>query len=724
MSLFLLSTTALPLVIPPQQHHPYDSLSSTSSSSSSSSPSSSSSSQQSYGHFYAQDPSSRRQGQIKEQIVDKDGGDGDGLQSSQPQQPGLDNGKGSDRLGRDTHAIQNLVLTRPSLPLPQHRQDSALSPADFPLPSRYPSPPIRPSHHQHDLRVQTFKNHGPISPQDQILHQCTTHFLALLDTEISDRLLAQLSRLVMMLPVIGVETRAVIRSKVTEVMGSVIGGLKHYEAIEKVIRTAVDDAGGIQLLQLAPSSLGGNSPRDDDLFVAFDDSRNDQISEYDDVDGDATTSTTTTTTTGMIDESQIPVITDIAMEAVLDYMTEILTPSLVIHQLTEAIQTALSEISKQRKALHRMRQHQQQHSDGTEDEDLEDINEVDFDLDDLSRQTLRGRLSTDRHGLELLSDGWVWSGPPSSPGDRDGSSSRDRNSISSLLEDDEEDEYDDPRGQDEDLWDKDMETHQWDSTGRLFEDFEEDEDNLFLANNNDDASYYSSSQNVLSKSKSATTTKQDMENWDLTAATFGDDDGDDGEIDEDYESDLYSIGIRESDDSNSARNDNDTSGEGGAEDEEDGDDPMADTSEDYGRERYLKQSYFNRFHKRSLFASPPTDAVKHNPQKAAAAAGVPSLQIIVDNPKPATTTTTAKIIRRPNLTPDLRLENLLTQLIEPLLTIFIEEDFPASCKRVQGELMDEIIWSLDQSELNGTGHDGLDSDEERVRMLLLSELEY
>ncbi|KAF8928038.1 hypothetical protein BGZ47_001849, partial [Haplosporangium gracile] len=57
----------------------------------------------------------------------------------------------------------------------------------------------------------------------------------------------------------------------------------------------------------------------------------------------------------------------------------------------------------------------------------------------------------------------------------------------------------------------------------------------------------------------------------------------------------------------------------------------------------------------------------------------------------------------------------------PLLTTFIKEDFPASCKRVQGELMDEIIWSLDQSELNG-GHDGLDSDEER--MLLLSELEY
>lgn len=518
-----------------------------------------------------------------------------------------------------------------------------------------------------------------------------------------------------MLPVIGVETRAVIRTKVTEVMASVVGGLKHYEAIEKVIRTAVDDAGGMQLLQLAPSSLGGNSPRGEDLFVAFDESRNDQISEYDDVDGDATASTTTTTT---IDESQIPVITDIAMEAVLDYMAEILTPSLVIHQLTEAIQSALFEISKQRKALHRMRQ--QQHNHGAEDEDLEDVSEVDLDLDDLSSQTLRGRLSADRHGVELLSDGWIWSGPPSS-GDKDNNSSRDRSSINSLLEDDEDDEYDNPRGQDEDLWDKDMETHQWDSTGRLFEDFEDDEDNFFLTNNNDDASSSSgpSSQTVLSKSKPATTTELD-----LALATLGDDDGDYGEVDEDDESsDPYSIGIRESDDGTSTRNDNDAGGEGGMEEEEDGEDPMADTSEDYGRERYLQQSYFNRFHKRSLFASPPKDATKPKSQKAATAAGgTPSLQIIVDNPKPATTTTTTKTIRRPSLTPDLRLENLLTQLIEPLLTTFIEEDFPASCKRVQGELMDGIIWSLDQSELDSTSHGGMDSDEER--MLLLSELEY
>ncbi|KAF9130238.1 hypothetical protein BG015_004036 [Linnemannia schmuckeri] len=750
-SLFLLST-AFPVVLPPQRHHPYDSLSSSSSPSSSSS-----SSQQSYGHFYAQDPNSR---QIKEQVSEDDN-----LQQQpphlRPQQPrpypqasNINRDGESDGLGQNTHSFQNLLLTRPSsASLPQHHrqeqeQESALrtpsstssplssswssssssssSPPHSPFSSRHSTQPsLSSQHHQHELRVQTFKTHGHIPPQDQILHQCTTHFLALLDTEISDRLLAQLSRLVMMLPVIGVETRAVIRQKVTEVMGSVVEGLKHYEAIERVIRTAVDDAGGLQLLQLTPSTRsaigGGNSLNRggrEELFVV-DDSRNDQISEYEDVDdvsgGNSNNNNdkAATTTTGMIDESQIPVITDIAMEAVLDYMAEILNPSLVIHQLTEAIQGALFEISNQRKALQRMRW--ERHNDSGDDEDgyLENVNEVELDLDDLSSQSLSSHRPADRHGVDLLSDGWVWSGPSSR--DKNGSS-RD-SSINSLLEEDEDSEDDDSRGRDEDLWDEDMETHQWGSTGHLFEDFE-DEDTLL----NNDTSSDSSSQTVMSKLARQGITKQDMENWDMAAATLGDDGGEDGESENDDESwDPYSIGIRESDDGTG----NDNGGGDGAEDEE-GDDPMADTSEDYGRERYLQQSYFNRFQKRSLFASPPaphSDATKQpEPQKAASTAGAPSLRIIVDNPKPTTgATTTIKPIRRPNLAPDLRLENLLTQLIEPLLTTFIEEDFPASCKRVQGELMDEIIWSLDQSELNG-GHDGLDSDEER--MLLLSELEY
>ncbi|KAF8926513.1 hypothetical protein BGZ47_002681, partial [Haplosporangium gracile] len=656
-SLFLLST-AFPVALPPQRLYPYDSLSS----------SSSSSSQQSYGHFYAQDPYSR---QIKEQVSEDDNLQQQQPPHLQPQQPRpyplVSKGGESDGLRQNTHSFQDLLLTRPSsAPLPQHHrqeqeQESALrtpsstssslpsswsssssssssstSPPHSSFPSRHPTQPsLSSQHHQHDLRVQTFKTHGPTPPQDQILHQCATHFLALLDTEISDRLLAQLSRLVMMLPVIGVETRAVIRQKVTEVMGSMMRGLKHYEAIERVIRTAVDDAGGLQLLQLTPSTrstLGdGNSlrigGREKELFEV-DDSRNDQISEYDDVDdvsgGNSSNNNNsgeaTATTPRMIDESQIPVITDIAMEAVLNYMAEILTPSLVIHQLTEAIQGALFEISKQRKALQRMRR--ERHSDSGADEDgyLEDANEVDLDLDDLSSQSLSSHRPADRHGVDLLSDGWVWSGPSSR--DKDGSS-RD-NSVNSLFEEDEKNEDDDPLGQDEDLWDNDMETHQWDSTGHLFEDFE-DEDTLL----NNDASSDSSSQTVMSKPATQGITKQDMEKWDMTAATLGDDDGEDGEGENDDESsDPYSIGIRESDDGTG----NDNDGGDGAEDEKDSDDPMADTSEDYGRERYLQQSYFNRFQKRSLFASSPashSDAAKQpEPQKAAATAGAPSLRII------------------------------------------------------------------------------------------------
>ncbi|KAG0363958.1 hypothetical protein BGX24_004810 [Mortierella sp. AD032] len=419
----------------------------------------------------------------------------------------------------------------------------------------------------------------------------------------------------------------------------------------------------------------------------------------------------------MIDESQIPLLTDIAMEAVLDYMSEILTPSLVIRQLTEAIQDALFEINKQRKVLRRMRV--QQHGGSSEDEDgyLEDVNgdgdSSSFDLDDLSSELLggggrrTGGSLADRHGIDLLSDGWILSGPSSS------SRSHGESSVDSLLED-EEYEDDDSRGQDEDFWDKDMEIHEWDSTGRLFDDFEDLEDNI--SSDSTDAA----AQLVISSA-----TEQDIKNWDMATTTAGDD-ADDVEEEDEENSDPFSIGIRDRDDAGSRggrggrRNYNDGDGE---DEDEDGNDPMADTREDYGRERYLQQSYFNRFQKRSLFNTPDT-TVTESQKPAVAPAAKPATAASATTTTATTTTTTAKTIRRPNITPDLRLENLLTQLIEPLLTTFIEEDFPASCKRVQGELMDGIIWSLDQGELNGSsgGSDGLDSDEER--MLLLSELEY
>ncbi|KAF9119689.1 hypothetical protein BGW39_000116 [Mortierella sp. 14UC] len=524
-----------------------------------------------------------------------------------------------------------------------------------------------------------------------------------------------------MLPVIGVETRAVIRTQVAEVMQQVVAGLKNYEVLGRVIRTAVDDA-GVVLATVAPpeASLGESSKsrsRQDGL-LAMGDTRYDQSSEYDDVDDEIPTATVATAqatapTTPTIDESQIPVLTDIAMEAVLDYMAEILTPSLVIHQLTEAIQGALFDISKQRRAIHRLRV--QQLGGRTENENgyLEDVNGVDTELENFSSQLLgggrrgSGGSPADRHGVDLLSDEWILAGPSSSL--------RFNGKDSSVLEEEDEDEDDDPRGQDEDLWDKDMEIHERDSTGRLFEDFEDLEDNTSSSNNNDGTD--SANQLVMS-----TATEQDMEDWDMAARTAGDEaDGVEGEDDE--TSDPFSIGIRDSDETGSSRRSEgiDNDADGGEDEDADEYDPMVDTREDYGRERYLQQSYFNRFQKRSLF-----DTESQKPAVAASVVKLPTADTTRPStpPTPSPSATTTRTIRRPNLTPDLRLENLLTQLIEPLLTTFIEEDFPASCKRVQGELMDGIIWSLDQGEFNGAGgsSDGLDSDEER--MLLLSELEY
>ncbi|KAF9093252.1 hypothetical protein BGX23_003528 [Mortierella sp. AD031] len=551
-----------------------------------------------------------------------------------------------------------------------------------------------------------------------------------------------------MLPVIGVETRAVIRTKAVETMQQIVGDsgsssrggggggrLTHYESILRVIRTAVGDAG---LLTPTPSSSSSSSSQSwlisnvattgarnannrhsrttmDDLMVLADDGRNEQVSEYDDVGDISNINNNINSSSNSngggggdseIDESQIPVIADIAMEAVLDYMAEILTPSLVIHQMTEAIQDALFEISKQRTTLQRARNQRGISNDGGDKDDnssdLEDLNDGDFDLNDFSSSSSSSRSSqsagtatkaADRHGVDLLSDGWVWSEP---------SSSRDRNSLLS-LEDDYYGEEDEGRGQDEDLWGKDMEIHQWDSAGRLFEDFEEND----ILDDNMADEFSTSFQTVMSKTK-----QEDMENWDVPAAAAGDDE-------DDEDSDPYTIGIWESDeggrgDSEDAEEDNETTTvtSGGS------------SSEEYGRGREAspRQSYFNRFQKRALF-TPDNTAASTSVESNSATPQSSSAKPIDNNAKAAATTTTTSpirnTIRRPNITPDLRLENLLTQLIEPLLTTFIEEDFPASCKRVQGELMDGIIWSLDQTELNS---DGLNSDEER--MLLLSELEY
>ncbi|KAG0327181.1 hypothetical protein BG000_001052 [Podila horticola] len=584
-------------------------------------------------------------------------------------------------------------ITRPEeSPLFSSSSSSSSSIESFPPSSSssslLPFPPkISPhSHQRHDL--ESLFHRATASRRDQVLHQCTVHYLALLDSEISDRLLAQLSRLVMMLPVIGVETRAVIRTKVMQVVQQASQGLTAYESIQRVIRTAVDDAGLLRMRDLRAEKIeenkktttmkkglkkGGRPWRiqyvdEGDQFgpTIFEDNQqdnnnnrnpgeleNEDMDEEDDEEEDnnnnigaieneeneekeaswfglasrtASSASSSSSTSpqpqqeNAIDESQIPEVVDVAMEAVLEYMAEVLTPSLVIHQLTEAIQTTLHDMSKKRK----LRLQEQQRDTASQS---------DNDINSLSQSPGRAH-----HGLDLLADDWVWSGDLNGDDDEDG---RDDS---------------DPRGQDEDLWDKDMEVNQWDSTGRLFEDFQDDVD--------EETDLPSSASPSPSGSEPSREDKDDV--WDVS--------------EEEDDQDGFSIGIQD--------------GGGDRYDDEDDDEDL-DTLEEY-EQRERRQ----RFQKRDMTPAVVAEDVA-SPPKVSKRGLYPAVFL--------------NRARRPGFAPDPRLENLLTQLMEPLLRSFIEEEFPASCKRVQGELMDGILWMLDHKESETSELD---------QLVLLAELEF
>lgn len=471
-----------------------------------------------------------------------------------------------------------------------------------------------------------------------------------------------------MLPVIGVETRAVIRTKVVQVVQQASQGLTSYDSIRRVIRTAVDDAGllrtrGSEVKKMKGRKQGpwGIQNTDDSdggptIFEDQEDSNNDgnpgELESEDNEEGDdedntigsikneeeekeaswfrlasrRTSSSTSPSSIssrqqqeGRIDESQIPEVVDVAMEAVLDYMAEVLTPSLVIHQLTEAIQTTLQDMKKTRKL--RLQEHRR------DEASLPD------DINVLSQSPGNGH-----HGLDLLADDWVWSGD--------------------LNGDDEEDggEDSDPRGQDEDLWDKDMEVNQWDSTGRLFEDFQDDAD--------EESDLSGPTTSSPSSSGPAREDKDDV--WDTR--------------EEDEDQDGFSIGIQDN-----------TSGDRYIDDDADED---LDTLEEYERRKRVWQ----RFQKRDMM---PVVMKEEEPQPKTKRGLYPTVFL--------------NRARRPGFAPDPRLENLLTQLLKPLLRSFIEEEFPASCRRVQSELMDEILWTLDHKESKTSGLD---------QLALLAELEF
>lgn len=473
-----------------------------------------------------------------------------------------------------------------------------------------------------------------------------------------------------MLPVIGVETRTVIRTKVVQVVQQASQRLTSYNSIQRVIRTAVDDAGllrtrdpevnktkgwkqGPWRIQYTDEGDGGPTIfEDNDQEESNNDGNPGELESEDDEEGDdednnigdieneeeekeafwfslasrRTASSASPSSTSSqqqyedrIDESQIPELVDVAMEAVLEYMAEVLTPSLVIHQLTEAIQTTLHDMSKTRKI--RMPEHQR------------DKASLPDDINVLSQSPGNGR-----HGLGLLTDDWVWSGD--------------------LNGDDEEDggEDSDPRGQDEDLWDRDMEVNQWDSTGRLFEDFQDNAD--------EETDLLSPATSSPSGSGPALEDKDDV--WDMS--------------EEDEDQDGFSIGIQDN-----------TSGDLYDDDDDEED---LDTLEEYEQRERVRQW----FQKRDMT---PVVLKEEEPQPKAKRGLYPAVFL--------------NRARRPGFAPDPRLENLLTQLMEPLLRSFIEEEFPASCKRVQSELMDGILWTLDHKESETSELD---------QLALLAELEF
>ncbi|KAF9968346.1 hypothetical protein BGZ70_004743 [Mortierella alpina] len=549
---------------------------------------------------------------------------------------------------------------------------------------------VPPPHPPHDLHVHSFletKSRAHISARDQILHQCTDHFLALLDSEISGRLTAQLSRLVMMVPVIGAETRSVMKSKVIEVMDDVSAGLTNYNAVRRVIRTAVDDAGLLPTIdddshrRRRRLANGGDLARkqqrqhqddgikrilyyDSDDHASEEDSPDLLAEDFEGEEVEAKDSTWFRLSVARkdpqmdVDESQIPSVVQVAMEAVLDYAAEILTPTLVIHQLTEAIQETLQQISK-----HRALQ-------GVSSDPDDTLGEADHDINVLSSQSSSWARGDRHHGLDLLSDDWVWSASASA--------------VDTGAREDDDEADSDQRGQDEDLWDQDMEINEWDLNGRLFDDLVEGEESA--------------------EGESTTAADPPAKDWDMTG---GDDDDDNPEL----ETYPFAVGIH------------------------DANEPYADEDDDDAYDHYRSsrsedttgQISFSRFHKRAVIPG-RTEAESEWP---AIASSTPMLSAETDGSSSGTDDNTALTKwrdgpgallskrRRPSFAPDPRLENLLTQLIEPLLTTFTDEDFPASCKRVQGELMDGIIWSLDQGELSGSSEES-----ERDQLALLAELEY
>ncbi|KAG0239727.1 hypothetical protein BGW41_007527 [Actinomortierella wolfii] len=749
--------------------------------------------------------------------------------------------------------------------------------------------------HNHRYALQrTSILDDPITAQEQVLHQCTTHFAALLQSEVSDHLLVQLSRFVMMLPVLGNDIKTMLADEVEGIMDQILQGLVRYENVHRVIKMAVDDSGLLllggrgsasgnnnnnnpsyisksrsALAASNPSSssslenlgevergdsgfddvdgeAGGNedvgsNPSEDDkiaeqeglddwderssysryesLFKEIEDNDeddalaggsgeelsanlwnydtelqdpfaqddgdsdgeseargtsggqpdsaavsssrrfwtdftsrwksldNDDLSQRapqavdlskavlasieplanqryyqnnnDEDDEDDSTALSTDTdgdgdssadlTEGQIDERKIPIIAEVAMDAIVDYTAEVLHPTLVIHEISMALQRALQEMRKSRRR-------QGSHSgsiftnqrplyggnfDSSEDEERDPLR-VNDELGSISDTSYDARLAKSDHELDLLGDEWVWN---------DGD-----------VEDDSEVANEGSR-QDEDLWDQEMEVQDWDETGHLFE-MDDDEAETSEQDQTSDSTADAQKSEDDEGSMDDSIEQQKQQQQEQKQVWQNDQDDDDDNIED---GSYYPVGIQDDDDEadeddgdNSDISDNNNSNNLDSDeadqestpvtnaDEDDGDSGSSSTVEETDQENtYLSRGLFDKSEDNDSALYPALQRRFSQKRSDEAAEDLPRAPLASSSPmasQPAAATT-----RR-----DPTFESLLTQLIEPILNDFINNEFPASCQRSRGELMDAIIWSLDQK----------DEDVEADQLALFAELEY
>jgi hypothetical protein len=117
-----------------------------------------------------------------------------------------------------------------------------------------------------------------------------------------------------------------------------------------------------------------------------------RIQDLDDIDDENDNGYTDRDRNTGVDESQIPAVVEVAMDAVLSCMSEIMTPALIIHDITGAIQSVLHPIGRHKAPYHT-----------NIDYNKSDNGDVDLDVSDLNSHNPGDGINDEDH-LALLSE--------------------------------------------------------------------------------------------------------------------------------------------------------------------------------------------------------------------------------------------------------------------------------------------------------------------------------